>query len=99
MAIANFIAPPTPLSVELDRDADVLYLSSGWQGPVEGAGLADGIELDFCLDTDTPCGVTVIGFRVYGWDARLHELADLVGGHLGRSREHVLMELTAALAR
>lgn len=87
----------SPLAVQFDRDADVLYFSAGWDGPIEGAGLPDGVELDFRTETHEPCGVTVIGVHAYDWNLRLDELAEIVAKHLTLPRERVLAELTMVL--
>lgn len=85
------------LDVTLDAAADVLYVSTGWTGTVEGAGFLDGVQLDFELDTDTPCGVTVIGFSHYDWRQRLPELADVVAQHLSVPSSQALTDIQGAL--
>lgn len=97
MVQMKFKAQADQLDVQLDVDADVLYVSSGWNGPIEGTGQPDGVQLDFALDTNNPCGVTVIGFSHYGWPERLPELATLVAEHLTVSRNRALTDLKAVL--
>lgn len=96
MAVTH-IVEKMPLSVIFDRGADVFYISTGWDGAVEGSGLPDGVELNFRLDRDEPCGITVIGFNAYGWPARMTELSQIVASHLGVTQQSALMELENAL--
>jgi hypothetical protein len=74
------------LTADYDLAADVLYLMRGSLRPVEGTGLAGGVELDYALEDGSPCGVTVIGFRRNGWHERLDELAEIASGHLVESK-------------
>lgn len=70
------------LTVSYDRAVDVLHIGLGEAVAYEGDGRADGIELDYSLDDDSPCGAKVIGFRKYAWPERLPELAGILGDHL-----------------
>ena len=74
------------VTADYDGAADVLYLMRGSLRPVEGIGLADGVELDYSLEDGSPCGLTVVGFRRNGWHERPNELAELASGHLAESK-------------
>jgi hypothetical protein len=74
------------VTADYDRTADVLYLMRGSLRPVEGTGLAGGVELDYALEDGSPCGVTVIGFRRNGWHERPEELAEIASDHLAESK-------------
>lgn len=71
------------LTVDYERSVDVLFITLGPTRPVEGDGLADGLELDFDLEDGKPCGVTVVGFARNGWSGRHDELARATAKHLG----------------
>ena len=81
------VTAPTTVSrprvtVSYDDLGDVLHIVLGKAVPYEGDGLAEGVELDFALDDDAPCGAKVIGYRKNRWSGRLDELARIVGKHL-----------------
>lgn len=97
MAVIEISQTRVPLAINFDRNADVFYVSTGWEGPVEGMGCYDGIELNFQHDTTLPCGVTVIGFHAYGWAKRLPELADVIADHLHVPNDQIYAALTASL--
>lgn len=98
MVVAKSVTQDISLSIVLDREADVLYATAGWDGPVEGTGLPDGVELDFKLDSDEPCGATIIGFQAHRWPDRLPELAGIIANHLALSSTAILNKLNT-LAR
>lgn len=80
------ISAPSPLSgnlrVSYDRKVDVLHIGVGAVCDVEGDGLPGGIELNYCVSDDRPCGVTVLGFQRNGWSNNIGGLADIAGDHL-----------------
>jgi hypothetical protein len=69
-----------------DRPVDVLHIVLGEALPYEGEGRPLGIELDYALDTDTPSGAKVIGFKKYGWLRRVDKLAEIIADHLAINR-------------
>jgi len=77
------------LRASYDRLSDVLYISLGAAVPNEGEGIPNGIELNYALETGNPCGVTIIGYRLYEWPNHLDELGAIIGRHLGVSRLRV----------
>ena len=70
------------LTICYDRPVDVLHIVLGEALPYEGDGRPLGIELDYALDTDTPVGAKVIGFKRYGWSRRVDDLAEIIADHL-----------------
>ena len=87
------------LTADYDRRADVLYVLVGAPVEAEGDGRPDGIELNFTVADDTPCGVTVIGFKRYGWPDRLAALADLTAKHLSVQPSSVLEHVKHAVSQ
>jgi uncharacterized protein YuzE len=84
------------LTAEYEPTTDVLYIVVGEAQPVESEGVLAGLDLDYKLDTDEPCGVTVMGYQQYGWPSRLHELAEIAAQHLSLNPETVLSVVHAA---
>ena len=76
-----------------DRQVDVLHLGLGDPVEVEGDGLPNGVELDFSLEENRPCGVTIIGFSRNGWNANVRGLAAIVADHLGLDTAYVLRRI------
>lgn len=54
------------LTLDYDRDSDVLYISIGEPSPGVAEHLDDDILLRYSLDTGELIGVTVLGFRAMG---------------------------------
>jgi hypothetical protein len=69
------------VSVDYDRDADVLYVSQGDPVPATSDEDEHGLVLRFALTGGRLCGVTVLGFK-HQWGDRKGALAEVVGGHL-----------------
>lgn len=82
MVTTRIINDNARMTADYDSAADVLYVMINAPEPVEGDGLPDGIELDYSLRNGKPCGVTVIGYRQYGWPNKADKLAKIVGKHL-----------------
>lgn len=77
------------LQASYDSTSDVLYFSLGDPVPNETEGVANGVELAFDLETGTPCGGAVIGYRQYEWPHHLDKLATIIGNHLGMAPDVV----------
>ncbi|MDB5643270.1 MAG: hypothetical protein JWN07_2587 [Hyphomicrobiales bacterium] len=90
MVFATFQTGQLDLSADYDARSDVFYIVLGEDGPVESEGAPEGVDLDFRLDTEEPCGVTVLGYRRDGWPKRLDELAGIAARHLAVSPDAVL---------
>jgi hypothetical protein len=87
------------VSVDYDRDVDVLYVAIGKPRPAEGEDRPRGVVYRYAMDDDAPCGVTIVGFRRNGWHEKLGELARFVAAQLGAEPEQVaalVRESTAA---
>jgi hypothetical protein len=84
------------VTADYDRATDVLYLMRGSLRPVEGTGLAGGIELDYALEDGSPCGVTVIGFRRNGWHEKPDELAEIASRHFTESKDKLTKTIKRA---
>lgn len=87
------------LTIDYDRMDDVLYVLNGKPRPAEGEDLPGGIVRRYALDDNSPCGVTIIGYRLNRWPTRPRELAEIIADHLGEEIEqieHLLHDATAA---
>jgi uncharacterized protein YuzE len=82
MVASQMINEQTKMTADYDSLADVLYVMLNAPEQVEGDGKADGIELDYSMKSGKPCGVTVIGYKQYGWHGKVEKLAKIVGEHL-----------------
>jgi hypothetical protein len=82
-----------PLSVDYDRNADVLYVGIGKPVPSEGEDHSRGIVLRYSMKDNYPNGVTVIGFRGHQWDRNLPMLADIIAKHFSIDPRGVLQDL------
>lgn len=71
------------LTVDYDRNADVLYMALGKPKAAVTAGRDDGVMLRYAFKDGSHCGVTVVGFRGHDWPQRLAVLGGVVGRHLG----------------
>lgn len=78
-----------PPVVDYDYDADVLYVSLGKPRPDEGEDRPSGIVLRYGIGDDLPTGVTVVGFRYFGWHNNKRRLAEVISNHLGISRDQI----------
>jgi hypothetical protein len=85
------------ITIDFDRDADVLYIALGSPQPAESEERDKGIVLRYSVKNDAPCGVTVVGFRDHGWARRRNDLVALVAEHLGVPPEVVSDALSQAL--
>ena len=70
------------LTVDYDRREDVLYVVDGRPRPAEGEDLPGGIVRRYALDDNSPCGVTVIGYRRNQWSKKPREIAKVIADHL-----------------
>ncbi len=77
------------VSVDYDRDVDVLYVAIGKPCRAEGEDGPGGVVYRYAMDDNAPCGVTIVGFRRNGWPEKLGELAKLVADQLGAEKEQV----------
>jgi hypothetical protein len=84
------------LTVDYDREDDVLYVAKGKPRPGEGEDFPGGIIRRYALDNNSPCGVTVIGYRRNQWPAKARELAEIVADHLGADVDQVERQLLGA---
>src|SRR3954470_9090015 len=89
MAIANLRSQQQTISVDYDAQGDVFYIVLGEDGPVESKAIPEGVDLDFRLDTEEPCGLTILGYRRYGWPNRVAELSAIAARHLSMSPDVV----------
>jgi uncharacterized protein YuzE len=85
------------LKASYDPDADVLYLNLGEPVPIEGDGLPRGVELDYAMEGGQPCGVTVIGYNLNGWNNSMSELAMIAAAHLSVSAERAAGSIASAV--
>lgn len=83
------------ISVDYDRERDVLYVALEPIVPAEGEDAPRGIVKRFAVADNTPVGVTVVGFRRNHWDSDVLDLADLITIHLSVSSEDRLDLLKA----
>lgn len=86
------------LTFDYDRKADVLYVIEGEPRPAEGEDLPGGIVRRYALDGDSPCGVTVIGYRHNQWPRKPGELAAIIAEHLSTDVDQVEIRLRDATA-
>ena len=70
------------LSVDYDRDSDVLYVAIGEPRPAEGEEGSRGVVYRYAVDDNTACGVTIVGFRRNGWGEDAPKLAELIANQL-----------------
>ena len=77
------------LTVDYDRREDVLYVLHGKPRPAEGEDLRGGIVRRYALDDNSPCGVTVIGYRRNQWPKKVRELAEVITEHFGTDVDQV----------
>jgi len=74
--------PSAQLSVEYDRNADVLYIAIGKPRSAEGEDGPGGVIYRYAIDDNAACGVTIVGFRRNGWHENATRLAALIANHL-----------------
>ena len=86
---------PKQLLADYDREADVLYFTSGPSVPGYGDEGPGDVILRYSLADGAPIGATVIGFAECGWGGRTDVLARVVSKHLGVSDEAVVSALKA----
>jgi hypothetical protein len=86
------------LTVDYDRRNDVLYVVDGRPRPGEGEDISGGIVLRYAVDDNSPCGVTVIGYRRNRWPKKPRELAEVIADHLGEDVDQVEQSLVAVTA-
>jgi hypothetical protein len=82
-------APNVMPEVDYDREADVLYVSLGRPQSDEGEDHPKGIVLRYRIKDNLPSGVTVIGFRHFGWHTERAALAETIAAHLSIDRGEV----------
>ena len=86
------------LTVDYDRRDDVLYVLNGKPRPAEGEDLPGGIVRRYAIDDNSPCGVTIIGYRRNQWPQKPREIAEVIADHLGVDVERVERLLQGAAA-
>lgn len=86
----------TRMTADYDSVADVLYVMVNPPESVEGDGLPEGVELDYSIQSGEPCGVTVIGYNLYGWANRTDKLAKIVADHLAIQPSLISSKITEA---
>ena len=77
------------LTVDYDRRDDVLYVLNGKPRPAECEDLPGGIVRRYALDDNSPCGVTVIGYRRNQWPKNPRQIAEIIADHLGKDIDQV----------
>ncbi len=77
------------LTVDYDRSEDVLYVVNGEPRPAEGEDLPGGIVRRYALDDNSPCGVTIIGYRRNQWPKKPREISEVIADHLGADVDQV----------
>jgi hypothetical protein len=87
-----------PLIATYDHPVDVLVITLGKAVPVEGEGRPGGIELDFALDSETPCAIKVIGFHRNGWGKMTDRLSGIAADHLDVSITAVKQAIDGAIS-
>jgi uncharacterized protein YuzE len=88
----------TRMTADYDSVADVLYVMINRPESVEGDEQPEGIELDYSVKNGMPCGVTVIGYNLYGWAGKTDKLAKIVGDHLAIQPTLISSKITEATA-
>ena len=86
------------LTVDYDRRNDVLYVLDGKPRPAEGEDIPGGIVRRYALNNNSPCGVTIIGYRRNQWPKKVRELAETIADHLGADVDQVEQSLDAVTA-
>jgi hypothetical protein len=99
VAIREKIAKSPKLSADYDMGADVLYIALGALRPAEGEDAPRGIVYRFDMETNEPCGVTVVGFVRNGWGNEMTELSKIVARHLKIDYVPVLMTIERTMKR
>ena len=87
----------SPIRVDFDAQSDVLYISLGQPVPSDSDSQERGIQYRFAWSDNAPSGVTIMGFKFYGWNNRLSELAEIVGDHIKLSPRIVEPEIVKAV--
>ena len=77
------------LTVDYDRGDDILYVLNGKPRPAEGEDLPGGIVRRYALDDNSPCGVTIIGYRLNRWSEKPREIAEIIVDHLGEDVDQI----------
>jgi hypothetical protein len=87
------------LTADYDHNVDILYVVNGEPRPAEGEDLPNGIVYRYALDDNSPCGVTIIGYRANRWHEKPRDLAEIIADHLCADVDQVeLLVLGAAAA-
>ena len=97
-AVPKSLAKAPRLTVDYDRRNDVLYVLDGKPRPAEGEDLPGGIVRRYALDDNSPCGVTIIGYRHNHWPKKVRELAEIIADHLPPDVDQVEQFLDAVTA-
>jgi hypothetical protein len=77
------------LRVDYDCRDDVMYVLNGKPRPAEGEDLPGGIVRRYALEDNSPCGVTIIGYRLNQWPKKPREIAEIIAVHLGEDVDQV----------
>ena len=82
VAIRERVASTRRIVADYDSAMDVLYVSLDPPLQGEGEDAADGVVLRYATTDDSPCGVTVVGYRANKWPKAVPRLAGIIGAHL-----------------
>ena len=94
MAVTFMNRHHSNVSADYDRDADVLYVFLGKPVAAESE-MVNGLLLRYAESDDSPCGVTVVGYKSNHWDAKINELAQTIASHLSVKPSEVIDAVNA----
>ena len=86
------------IAVRYDEAGDVLYVAKGRPVPASSDSGPRGVLFRFSDADDSPCGVTVVGFVLSGWDRDIDELSSLIAQHVGVDAQYVQDAVRSATA-
>ena len=84
------------LVVDYDRDADVLYITSGPPRPGYGDEGEDDIIFRFAESDGVPIGATIVGYEALDWPQRRFRLYKIVANHLRLAESEVASAFAVA---
>jgi hypothetical protein len=82
-----------------DRAGDVLYVALGEPRPAEGEDRPNGIVLRYAMEDESPCGVTVIGYKRNGWQKKIARLSEIISAHLSIEPKEIASAIIEAELR